>query len=124
MEKNQCKDLIAELEAAHASADVAIERLQQLLRNAEYEILVHKLRLAANQRTMRLLIALSALIDEAGEGREVFWERGLVSREQYDALVWEFQQIGKPAPLDGCEWTERHQAKKALLEIVREYRGH
>ena len=113
---------LAELEAARIAAGTAIGRLERAFERIQGEMRKHELRLDANQRTMRLMIALSTLIDEAGEKREVFWEHGLVSREQYDALAREFNQIGIPARLSGCKWTERGQSKEALLEILREYR--
>jgi hypothetical protein len=120
--KKSPEELLAELEAARIAAGTAIGQLERAFERIQGEMRKHELRLDANQRTMRLMIALSALVDEAGEKREVFWEHGLVSREQYDALAREFNQIGIPARLDGCKWTHQRQAKEALLDILREYR--
>lgn len=122
MGKRDPGELLRELSTACVDANGVIERMQRLVQVVQCEIRAHELRVQANQGAMRLMIALSALVDEAGEKRDIFWGHGLVSREEYDALVWEFRRVGLPARLDGCKWGERDQAKKALLDIVREYR--
>lgn len=116
------EELVAEMASAQMSAAAAVRRLQRVVDRAQPEIRFHELRLQANQKIMRLMLAMSALVDIAGEQRNVFWEHGLVSREQYDALAWEFQQIGIPAGVDKLKWTDRSQSKKALLEILEDYR--
>jgi len=80
----------------------------------------YKVRVEATQRTYRLLIAMSQLVDVTD--REAVWAKGLVSREQYDAISWEFHRIENLTFGDQLKWRNRHQYSQAIMEIMEDYR--
>lgn len=78
----------------------------------------YKIKVETTQRVYRLAIAVFQLFDVTDV--DDIWSRGLVSREKYDALSWEFNSIYKLTNKN--KWRSKEQHKEAVNEIMNEYR--
>ena len=80
----------------------------------------YKTRVESTQRVHRLSIALFQLFDVTDV--DEIWSRGLISRDRYDALSWEFNRINDLTFSDRPKWNDKNQYGVAMRDIMNEYR--
>lgn len=97
-----------------------IKPLDKKLKELQECINDYKTTIETTQRIYRLAIAVFQLFDVTDV--DEIWSRGLVSRERYDALSWEFHSIYNRTFYNENKWKSKDQHREAMKEIMDDYR--
>ena len=108
------------LETVSVIVAKTIKPLDKKLKELRDCINEYKTTVENTQRIHRLSIAVFQLFDVTDV--DEIWSRGLVSRERYDALSWEFHSIYNLTFYNQGKWKSKDQHREAMNEIMNDYR--
>lgn len=118
--KNLVNNFERLIKTISSDIDETINPLNEKLSELRSRINEYETAVQVVQKIHRLSIAVFQLFDVTDV--DEIWSRGLISRERYAALSWEFHTIYNLTFYKQLKWRNKDQYREAMMEIMDEYR--